>query len=337
MGLNFGCKEQCSKFLQYQPNTCHWSIHQLKKNKPVFAGKCIAVAVACVGKAAEPKEVRRRISFPAKNRAECTCWPYWCSYCEICTCHCQGFEINENLGGKGVTFGADITAPFVAFLPAAGSGAPASLCWGGCDRRAVATPRVPLGIRSFHHGCGRSMRASSYCFSHGWRKVDQKHCKKKAVVRWYSRSEMLFELSHENTGLQALHLNGKAKQFMYCQESNLVISSSPVTKIMYRFIGILLFMKRKEISSSAPGLSMMTLSECRVDHPFPVTWLGKVWDPPPPPAGQVKGLFNPRFPGLNFRYRNAVTRTWDWLFWFSLIYIFIDYDIIPFCNFKIGE
>jgi acyl dehydratase len=41
--------------------------------KPAFAGKCIAVAVACVEKAAEPKGVRRRISFPTKNRAECTC------------------------------------------------------------------------------------------------------------------------------------------------------------------------------------------------------------------------------------------------------------------------
>jgi hypothetical protein len=51
----------------------------------------------------------------------------------------------------------------------------------------------------------------------------------------------------------------------------------------------------------------------------------------------VKELFNLCFPGFNVRYRNAVTRTCDWLFWFSLIYIFIDYDIIPFCkNFKIG-
>jgi acyl dehydratase len=41
----------------------------VKKIKPVFAGKCIAMAVACVGKAAEPKEVLRRISFPTKNRA----------------------------------------------------------------------------------------------------------------------------------------------------------------------------------------------------------------------------------------------------------------------------
>ncbi len=36
-------------WLQYQPNSCHLSIRQSKK--PAFAGKCIAVAVACVGKA----------------------------------------------------------------------------------------------------------------------------------------------------------------------------------------------------------------------------------------------------------------------------------------------
>ncbi len=34
--------------------------------------------------------------------------------------------------------------------------------------------------------------------------------------------------------------------------------------------------------------------------------------PPPPPAGQVKGLFNTHFPGLNLRYWNAVARTCDW-------------------------
>jgi hypothetical protein len=28
--------------------------------------------------------------------------------------------------------------------------------------------------------------------------------------------------------------------------------------------------KEKEFSSSAPGLSLMTLRECRVDRPFPV-------------------------------------------------------------------
>ncbi len=45
--------------------------------------------------------------------------------------------------GRGATFGTGVTAPFVASLPAAGSGAPASLSRGGCDRRIVAAPSVP--------------------------------------------------------------------------------------------------------------------------------------------------------------------------------------------------
>jgi hypothetical protein len=45
----------------------------VKKIKPAFAGKCMSVAVACVGKATEPKGVRWRISFLTKNRAKCTC------------------------------------------------------------------------------------------------------------------------------------------------------------------------------------------------------------------------------------------------------------------------
>jgi hypothetical protein len=58
--------------LQYQPNTYHWSIRQFKKIKPAFSGKCITVTVACVEKAAKQKGVRRQISFPTKNRVECT-------------------------------------------------------------------------------------------------------------------------------------------------------------------------------------------------------------------------------------------------------------------------
>jgi hypothetical protein len=45
----------------------------VKKIKPALAGKCITVAVACVGKAAERKVVWWQISFPTKNRAERTC------------------------------------------------------------------------------------------------------------------------------------------------------------------------------------------------------------------------------------------------------------------------
>jgi hypothetical protein len=60
--------------------------------------------------------------------------------------------------------------------------------------------------------------------------------------------------------------------------------------------------------------------------------------PPTRSTGQSR-LFNPRFPGLTLRHRNAVTWTCDWLFWFSfitdLITDLITPDITPFCNFKL--
>ncbi len=52
----------------------------------------------------------------------------------------EGMEIWT---GRGATFGTGVTVPLVAFLPAAGSGAPASLCRGGCDCGIVAAPSVP--------------------------------------------------------------------------------------------------------------------------------------------------------------------------------------------------
>jgi hypothetical protein len=55
-------------------------------------------------------------------------------------------------------------------------------------------------------------------------------------------------------------------------ESNLAISSSPVTKTMYIFSNAYGdCMKRWKISSSAPDLSLMTRREYRVDRLFPVT------------------------------------------------------------------
>jgi hypothetical protein len=125
-------------------------------------------------------------------------------------------------------------------------------------------------------------------------------------------------------------------RLFYRRELNMAILSSPVTKIMYRFYWRTAIKENKRISSSAPGLGVMTLRKCRVDRPLPVTWLGNGWELPPLHSGQVKGLFNPCFSGLTLRYRNAVAQTCNQLFWFSLIYIFIDDDTIPHCNFKIG-
>jgi hypothetical protein len=126
----------------------------IRKMSLALAGKCIAVAVACAGLAAEPKMVQRQTSFPTKHRVEHTCEPYWHSNCEICTRHCQGSEINGNLGGRGggATFGAGVTAPFVASPPAVGSRAPTSLSRGSRDRRVVATSSILQDVCGLHHG-----------------------------------------------------------------------------------------------------------------------------------------------------------------------------------------
>jgi hypothetical protein len=76
----------------------------VRKINPAFAGKCIDMAVACVGLAAELKGARRQASFPSKHRAKQTCEPYGRNNCEICSCHCQGFGRNKNPGGKGGKF-----------------------------------------------------------------------------------------------------------------------------------------------------------------------------------------------------------------------------------------
>jgi hypothetical protein len=41
----------------------------------------------------------------------------------------------------------------------------------------------------------------------------RKMARKRSVVRVHSWKEVLFELPHENTGLEALHFHGEAKQF----------------------------------------------------------------------------------------------------------------------------
>ncbi len=72
-GLEFWLQGTMLKIVPVSTKYLSFVNSSVKKIKPALAGKCIAVAVACVGKAAEPKAVRRQISFPTKNRAERTC------------------------------------------------------------------------------------------------------------------------------------------------------------------------------------------------------------------------------------------------------------------------
>jgi hypothetical protein len=52
--------------------------------------------------------------------------------------------------------------------------------------------------------------ASSYWFTHGRRKANKKHGQKKIIVWRNTGWEMLFQLPHENAGLEALHFHGEA-------------------------------------------------------------------------------------------------------------------------------
>ncbi len=105
----------------------------VKKIKPAFVGKCIAVAVACVVKAAEPKEVRRQASFLTKNGRNAPVSPIGVVIVKFAHAIARVLEGMKIWVERGATFGTGVTAPFVASLSAVGSGAPTSLCRGGCD------------------------------------------------------------------------------------------------------------------------------------------------------------------------------------------------------------
>ncbi len=107
----------------------------VRKMSPALAGKCIAVTMACAGLAAELKMVRRQTSFMTKHRVKNTCEPYWRSNCEICTRHCQGSEINGNLGGRGGNFLLPRLSPLLPLL-----GAGLLLCWVVADATVVSCP-----------------------------------------------------------------------------------------------------------------------------------------------------------------------------------------------------
>jgi hypothetical protein len=100
----------------------------VKKIDPALAGKCMAMAVACVGLAAEQKWLSGKLVFRPS-----TGWSTPVSLIGIVivkSAHAiarvlKGIEVRV---GRGMTFGAGVTAPFVASLPAARSRAPTALC-----------------------------------------------------------------------------------------------------------------------------------------------------------------------------------------------------------------
>ncbi len=177
-----------------------------RKRSPTLAGKCIAMAVACAGMAAKPEGVRRQLSFLTKHRAKHTCEPCWRSNCVILCTHVIARvleRIEIRAGGGGAAFGTGVAVPFVASPPA--------MSRGGRDRRFVAALNIPQGVRGLHPRGGYLVVVSSYRFSHGRWQANEKHGQKQICVWRNSWRQLLFELPHENAGLQALHCHGEAK------------------------------------------------------------------------------------------------------------------------------
>jgi hypothetical protein len=84
-GLKFWLQGTMLKVAPVSTKYLSFVSSSVRKMSPALAGKCIALAVACAGLAAEPKMVWGQNSFPTKRRVEHTCELYWHSNCEICT------------------------------------------------------------------------------------------------------------------------------------------------------------------------------------------------------------------------------------------------------------
>jgi hypothetical protein len=145
----------------------------------------------------------------------------------------------EVLAGRGAAFGMDVAVPFVSLLPAVRSREPTSLSHVGRDRRVVATSSIPQGICSLHQGCGHLVVEGSYRFTHGRWQADKKHCQEEICVWGNARRQVLFELSCENTGLEALDFHREAKQFKVGLPFSLSkLSKQSIFQTVKRVIGL---------------------------------------------------------------------------------------------------
>jgi hypothetical protein len=66
----------------------------------------------------------------------------------------------------------------------------------------VAIASVPQGIRGSNHRHGCLGVSGTYCLPHGRQYADQKHGEEKIFVWADAMGKMLFEFSHENSGLE---------------------------------------------------------------------------------------------------------------------------------------
>jgi hypothetical protein len=108
----------------------------VKKMRPAFAGKCMAVAVACAIFVTELVRVWQRFSFQTRNTGKCTCVLCCHRNCETCTCHCPGFGKKRSRSRKKDDFW--YVRCLVVLFPAIRSWASTALSRGSWDHGVVA-------------------------------------------------------------------------------------------------------------------------------------------------------------------------------------------------------
>jgi hypothetical protein len=123
------------------------------------------------------------------------------------------FEFVKGGWGRRTTFRLDAATPLVTFLPLIRSGAPAMLGGGSSNPGVIAATGVSQCVRGFHHHHSRIVIASTHRFSHGRRLLDQKNGKEQTIVGTYSVRGELFQFSHENAGLGAIHYQRQTQLF----------------------------------------------------------------------------------------------------------------------------
>ncbi len=143
----------------------------MRKIKSAFAGKCMAVAMACTGVAAELLKTWRLFSFTIRSKGPHICLPLVNCNCGTCTCHSQGCENWKIMGEERQLFEQAPQPLLLLFLPLAGVGL--LLCWvmaavtmGSCFF--LATVGIPQGgVHDSNHHCCRLVVTRTYCLLHG--------------------------------------------------------------------------------------------------------------------------------------------------------------------------
>ncbi len=112
MGLNFGCKEQCAKLLQYQPKTYHWSIRQSKKSSQRLQENASLLQWHVWGKPPNRKGSGRELVFRPRTGRNEPVSPIGVVIVKFAHATCTGFWKEWKSGREGGDFWDGHYRPF---------------------------------------------------------------------------------------------------------------------------------------------------------------------------------------------------------------------------------